>query len=65
MNKPRRTDNQSPEDNAARFRNRLRGLCDRRRAGGPGAGTVTRAGVEAKVAAWIAYARNADAWRLS
>jgi len=42
-----------------RFRNRLRGLRDRWRAG-----TVTRAEVEAKVGAWIAHAENADTWRL-
>jgi hypothetical protein len=38
-----------PEDNVARFRNRLRGVRDRWRAG-----AVTRAEVEAKVGAWIA-----------
>jgi RNA-directed DNA polymerase len=48
-----------PEDNVARFRNRLRGLRDRWRAG-----AVTRAEVEAKVGAWIAHAENADTWRL-
>jgi retron-type reverse transcriptase len=48
-----------PEDNVARFRNRLRGLRDRRQAG-----TVARAEVEAKVAAWIAHAEHADTWRL-
>jgi RNA-directed DNA polymerase len=48
-----------PEDNVARFRNRLRGLRDRWRAG-----AVTRAEVEAKVGAWIAHAKNADTWRL-
>ena len=48
-----------PEANVARFRNRLRGLRDRWRAG-----AVTRAEVEAKVGAWIAHAENADTWRL-
>jgi retron-type reverse transcriptase len=48
-----------PEDNVARFRNRLRGLRDRWRAA-----TVTRAEVEAKVGAWIADAEHADTWRL-
>jgi RNA-directed DNA polymerase len=48
-----------PEDNVARFRNRLRGLRDRWRAG-----AVTRAEVEARVGAWIAHAENADTWRL-
>ncbi len=48
-----------PEDNVARFRNRLRGLRDRWRAG-----TVSRAEVEAKVGAWIAHAEHADTWRL-
>jgi retron-type reverse transcriptase len=48
-----------PEDNVARFRNRLRGLRDRWRAG-----KVSRPEVEAKVGAWIAHAENADTWRL-
>jgi RNA-directed DNA polymerase len=48
-----------PEDNVARFRNRLRGLCDRWRAG-----TVARGEVEAKVGAWIAHAEHADTWRV-
>jgi RNA-directed DNA polymerase len=48
-----------PEDNVARFRNRLRGLRDRWRAR-----AVTRAEVAAKVGAWIAHAENADTWRL-
>jgi RNA-directed DNA polymerase len=48
-----------PEDNVARFRNRLRGLRDRWRAD-----TVTRAEVEAKIGAWIAHAEHADTWRL-
>jgi RNA-directed DNA polymerase len=50
---------QLPEDNVARFRNRLHGLRDRWRAG-----AVTRAEVEAKVGAWIAHAKNVDTWRL-
>ena len=48
-----------PENNVARFRNRLRGLRDRWRAG-----TATREEVTAKVGAWIAHAENADTWRL-
>jgi RNA-directed DNA polymerase len=48
-----------PEDNIARFRNRLRGLRDRWRAG-----TVTRADVEARVGAWIAHAAHADTFWL-
>jgi hypothetical protein len=48
-----------PEDNVARFRNRLRGLRDRWRAG-----TVTRAEVEARIGAWIAHASHADTFRL-
>jgi hypothetical protein len=48
-----------PEDNVARFRNRLRGLRDRWRAG-----AVTRAEVEGKVGAWIAHAQHADTWSL-
>jgi RNA-directed DNA polymerase len=48
-----------PEDNVARFRNRLRGLRDRWRAG-----SVTRPEVEARVGAWIAHAGHAGTWRL-
>lgn len=48
-----------PEDNIARFRNRLRGLRDRWRAG-----TATRADVEARVSAWIAHADHADTFWL-
>jgi retron-type reverse transcriptase len=48
-----------PEDNVRRFRNRLRGLRDQRRAR-----TVTRAEAEAKIGAWIAHAQHADTWRL-
>jgi hypothetical protein len=48
-----------PEGNVRQFRNRLRGLRDRWRAG-----TVTREHVEQRVAAWIANARHADIWRL-
>jgi hypothetical protein len=48
-----------PEDNVARFRNRLRGLRDRWRAG-----TVTRGEGETRIAAWIAHASHADTfWR--
>ena len=48
-----------PEENVSRFRNRLRGLRDRWRAG-----TVTRAEIEAKIGAWIAHADHAKTWRL-
>jgi hypothetical protein len=48
-----------PEDNVRRFRNRLRGLRDRWRAG-----TVEWADAEARVRAWIAHAANADTRRL-
>ena len=42
-----------------RFRNRLRGLRDRWRAG-----TVTGREVEQRVGAWVAHAAHADTWRL-
>ena len=48
-----------PEANVRRFRNRLRGLRDRWRAG-----TVTRGEVEQRVRAWVALAAHADTWRL-
>jgi retron-type reverse transcriptase len=48
-----------PEDNVSRFRNRLRGLRDRWRAG-----AVTPAEVEAKIGAWVAHAHHADTWQL-
>lgn len=48
-----------PEDNVARFRNRLRGLRDRWRSG-----SVERSEVEARVRAWIAHAEHANTWRL-
>jgi len=48
-----------PEDNVARFRNRLRGLRDRWRAG-----TVSRDEVLQRVGSWTAHARHADTWRL-
>jgi hypothetical protein len=48
-----------PEANVRRFRNRLRGLRDRWRAGGVDAAEVT-----ARVEAWIAHASHADTWRL-
>ena len=48
-----------PEDNVARFRNRLRGLRDRWRAD-----AVARDEVEAKIRAWIAHANHANTWRL-
>ena len=47
------------EENVRRFRNRLRGLRDRWRAG-----AVERQEVERRVAAWIAHADHADTWRL-
>ena len=48
-----------PEDNVHRFRNRLRGLRDRYRAG-----TVTLEEARQRIEAWIAHAENADTWRL-
>jgi retron-type reverse transcriptase len=48
-----------PDDNVRRFRNRLRGLRDRWRAG-----TIGFDDVKARVAAWIAHAEHADTWRL-
>ena len=48
-----------PEDNVRRFRNRLRGLRDRWRAG-----TVERAEVIQRVRAWVAHAEHADTWHL-
>ena len=48
-----------PEDNIRRFRNRLRGLRDRWRAGRVELDEVTR-----RVTAWIAHAEHADTWRL-
>lgn len=48
-----------PEDNVRRFRNRLRGLRDRWRAG-----QVEREEVEKRIISWIAHAEHADTWRL-
>ncbi len=48
-----------PEDNVRRFRNRLRGMRDRWRAG-----TIDRKTVEQRVTSWIAHAEHADTWRL-
>jgi len=48
-----------PEDNVRRFRNRLRGLRDRWRAG-----TIERGAVDARIGAWIAHASHANTWRL-
>jgi RNA-directed DNA polymerase len=48
-----------PEENVARFRNRLRGLRDRWRAG-----SVTDDEVKQRVRSWIAHAAHADTWRL-
>lgn len=48
-----------PDETVARFRNRLRGLRDRWRAG-----TIDEQAVRARVEAWIAHARHADSWRL-
>ena len=48
-----------PEGNVRRFRNRLRGLRDRWRAG-----RVTREEVEQRVGAWVAHAGHANTWRL-
>ena len=44
-----------PEDNVRRFRNRLRGMRDRLRAG-----TLTREEAHPRVASWVAHARHAD-----
>lgn len=48
-----------PEDNIARFRNRMRGLRDRWRSG-----TGTRTDIEARISAWIAHADHADTFWL-
>jgi RNA-directed DNA polymerase len=48
-----------PDDNVARFRNRLRGMRDQWRAGTIGPGDI-----EPRVRAWIAHAENAQTWRL-
>jgi retron-type reverse transcriptase len=48
-----------PDDNVARFRNRLRGLRDQWRAG-----SIRMGDVEPRVRAWIAHAENAQTWRL-
>ncbi|MBI4742937.1 MAG: RNA-directed DNA polymerase [Betaproteobacteria bacterium] len=48
-----------PEASVRRFRNRLRGLRDRWRAGSVAADEVVQ-----HVQAWIAHAENADTWRL-
>jgi len=48
-----------PEDNVRRFRNRLRGLRARWRAG-----RVTREEVEHRIGAWVAHAEHANTWRL-
>jgi hypothetical protein len=48
-----------PEANVRRFRNRLRGMRDRWRAG-----TIDRTAIEARVQSWIAHAEQANTWRL-
>ncbi len=48
-----------PQDNVARFRNRLRGLRDRYRAN-----TICEAGIRTRVGAWIAHAGHAKTFRL-
>ena len=48
-----------PEDNLRRFRNRLRGLRDRWRAG-----SVDEVEIQQRVSSWIAHAEHADTWRL-
>lgn len=48
-----------PEANVRRFRNRLRGLRQRWRAG-----SVPQADVQQRVQAWVAHARHANTWRL-
>jgi len=44
-----------PEDNVRRFRNRLRGLRDRWRAG-----SIERREVVQRINSWVAHARHAD-----
>jgi retron-type reverse transcriptase len=46
-------------ENVQRFRNRLRGLRDRWRAG-----QIEEADVRARIGAWVAHAQHADTWRL-
>ena len=48
-----------PEDNVRRFRNRLRGLRDRWRAG-----RVEKEEIIQRVRAWVAHAEHANTWRL-
>ncbi len=48
-----------PEANVRRFRNRLRGLRDRWRAG-----RTSGADVRRRVGSWVAHAEHADTWRL-
>jgi hypothetical protein len=48
-----------PEENVARFRNRLRGLRDRWRLG-----RVTLPEVDQRIGSWVAHADHADTWRL-
>lgn len=48
-----------PEDNLRRFRNRLRGLRDRWRAG-----TIQKEEIHQRVGSWIAHAEHADTRRL-
>lgn len=48
-----------PQDNLGRFRNRLRSLRDRYRAG-----TIVEGDVRARVDAWIAHAGHANTWKL-
>ncbi len=48
-----------PEANIRRFRNKLRGLRDRWRAG-----SVGRQDIEARIQSWIAHAEHAHTWRL-
>ncbi len=48
-----------PEANVRRFRNRLRGLRDRWRAG-----SVPLSAIDSRVRAWIAHANHAKTWRL-
>ena len=48
-----------PEDNVRRFRNRLRGMRDRVRAG-----TMTPEDAWPRIASWVAHARHADTRRL-
>jgi len=48
-----------PDESVDRFRNRLRGLRDRWRAG-----AIEESEVRSRIGAWVAHASHADSWRL-